>query len=206
MEDMFKVAGASLLLFAGTIGAACAADAPSGGYRGPKDKLHVYLLIGGSVMSGEAEMGEAESEVIDRCYLLNSEGKWEPAKGPLNRYSSMQNSKKVPKLGPGHSFVKAMLEADKDISIGLVVNASENNASLAENWGFKSETYRAARKRATEACRTGTLKGVLWFQDQIREGPVLSNLKDLITSLRVDLQSLNLPFVVGGIAPPGGGC
>jgi len=204
MEGILRVAGTSLFVLAGTIVAACAADALAEGYSGSKDKLHVYLLIGGSVMSGEAEMGAEDADVIDRCYLLNSEGKWEPAKGPLNRYSSIRDAKKDPKLGPGQGFVKAMLEADKDISIGLVVNAGESSDCLAENWGFKSDIYREARKRTTEACKTGTLKGVLWCQDQIREAPVLSNLKNLVTSIRVDCKLLNLPFIVGGFAPPDG--
>ena len=198
MDDMLKVASASLLFLTGIMGAS-AAEAPGGGYHGPQDKLQVYVLIGGSVMNGAAEPGAADAEVIDRCFLLNAEGKWEPAKGPLNRYSSMLNGKEVPKLGPGLSFARAMLETNKEISIGLVVNAGPSRDCLIENWGFKSEVYRDVRKRATEACKTGTLKGVLWYQDMIREAPVLSNLKDLITNLRVDLKLLNLPFIVGDI-------
>jgi uncharacterized protein len=179
-------------------------QASAEGYTGPKDKLHVYLLTGGSVMSGEADMGAADAEVLERCYLLNAEGKWESAKGPLNRYSSIRNAKQLPKLGPGQSFVKAMLAANKDISIGLVVNAGESVECVTEKWGFKSELYRATRKRVTEARKTGTLKGMLWYQDQIKEGPVLSNLKDLIASMRVDFGLLNLPVVVGGMVNPEG--
>lgn len=183
---------------------ALVAQASAEGYRGPKDKLHVYLLTGGSVMSGEAEMGAEDSELLERCYLLNAEGKWEAAKGPLNRYSSIRDVTQLPKLGPGQSFVKAMLAANKDISIGLVVNAGESGNCLTEKWGFKSELYRATRKRVTEACKTGTLKGVLWYQDQIKEAPVLSNLKDLIASLRGDVKLLNLPFIVGSLVDTNG--
>jgi Carbohydrate esterase, sialic acid-specific acetylesterase len=100
-------------------GAAVMASAE--GYQGPKEKLHVYLLTGGAVMAGEAEPGADDAEVLARCYLLNAEGKWEPAQGALNRFSSMRDAKKVPKLGPARSFAKAMLAANKDISLGLVV-------------------------------------------------------------------------------------
>ena len=174
------------------------------GYQGPKEKLHVYLLTGGSVMGGEAEMGAEASQILERCYLLTSEGKWEPAQGALNRYSSLSKGQKLFKLGPARSFAKALLAANPDISLGLVVNAGESGDCPPEKWNYKSETYRATRKRVTEACKTGTLKGMLWYQDQIKEAPVLSNLKDLIASLRGDFAALNLPVVVGGMVDPEG--
>lgn len=168
----------------------------------PKDKLHVYLLVGGARMAGRTEMGDAEAQVIDRCVLLNSEGEWEPAKGPLNRYSSIRNKDAVQKMGPASGFVEAMLEANKDISIGLVVNAGEGTQNYVEHWRFKDDCYREARRRTKLACKTGTLKGVLWQQDTSRIDSSLSYLKDLIGNLRVEFRQLNLPLIVGGLPGP----
>lgn len=152
MERTLKVAGAGLLLLAGTIGVAGAADASVGGYSGPKDELHVYLLIGGSAMSGEAETGGSETEGIGRCYLLNAEGKWEPAKGALNRYSAIRNVNGVQRPGPVRSFAKTMLEANKDVSIGLVVNAGDGSDALVEHYGDNRMFDDPANMRLFAAC------------------------------------------------------
>ncbi len=176
-----------------TVGGVISADLPA------KDKFHVYLLVGGEYMAGRTELAKDDGKVIDRCFLLNEDGKWEPARGRLNRYSSIRNKDAAQKMGPGHGFVEEMLEADKEISIGLIVNAGEGNQNYIEHWRYKDPVYREARRRTREACRTGILKGVLWHQNANRIDSSLSYLKDLVGNLRVDMGMLNLPFVVGGL-------
>lgn len=166
-------------------------------YEGPKEKLHIYLVIGGAAMAGRAALTEEDTGVMDRCYLLNDKDQWEPARNPLNRYSTIRDEKAAQKLGPAYSFAKAMLETDPTIRIGLVVNAGAG-AEL-ESWGIKTNNYRQARRRTGIACKSGVLKGVLWQQagSKTQVPTAMDYLKDLIANLRVDQRDLNLPVILG---------
>lgn len=169
-------------------------------YDGPKEKLHVYLLIGQSNMAGRAPFTEEESGTIERCYLLNTDDQWEPARNPLNRHSTIRKGLGMQKLNPGYHFAKAMLKANPDISIGLVVNAK--GGSTIEQWGIKTEFYREARRRMKKAGETGVLKGILWHQgesDVKKPAGYLDKQMDLIASLRSFLGTPELPFIAGQV-------
>ena len=73
-------------------------------YTGPKEKLHVYLLIGHSNMAGRAPFTKKEAGIIEGCYLLNDKNKWAPAKNPLNTYSTIRKKLKMQKMNPGYTF------------------------------------------------------------------------------------------------------
>lgn len=102
-------------------------------------QLDIYLLIGQSNMSCRAPFAEEESDIIQRCYLLNGTDEWEPAKNPLNRYSTIRKDLSMQKLNPGYTFAKTMLEKNKDISIGLAVNAL--GRSSIRDWLKKNDYY-----------------------------------------------------------------
>lgn len=183
------------LMLAASLGAE---ESLEGSYTGSKEKLEVYLLIGQSNMAGRAPYGKEDAGPIDRCYLLNAQDQWEPARNPLNRYSTIRKDLKVQKMGPGYAFSKAMLEKNKGISIGLVVNA-RGGTSIGE-WKKGSQYYMEALRRAKEAQKTGTLKGILWHQgesDSQKPDGYLKKLKSLISDLRQDLNMAELPFVAG---------
>jgi uncharacterized protein len=166
----------------------------------PPKNLHVYLLIGQSNMAGHAELPEDARDIIDRCWLLNDKNEWEPARNPLNRYSSVGKDAALHKLGPGYGFVRKMLEKDKNIAIGLVVNARDD--AKIDEWIGKSESYWGARKRTKAALESGTLKGVLWHHgegDKDAADGYLDKLQSLIGNLRSDLGDGNLPFIAGQI-------
>ena len=73
-------------------------------YEGPKEKLHIYLLIGQSNMAGRAKFSEEEAKVVDRCFLLNKENKWESAKNPFNRYSTIRKGLNMQRMNRGYRF------------------------------------------------------------------------------------------------------
>lgn len=169
-------------------------------YTGPKDKLHVYLLIGQSNMAGRAPFSGEEAATIDRCYLLNDKDAWEPARNPLNRYSTIRKGLDMQKMNPGFGFSKTMLEANKGISIGLVVNAK--GGTKIEQWKKGSQFYSEAIRRTKEAEKTGTLKGILWHQGESDGGNpdgYADKLKALVGDLRKDLNNPDLPFVAGEV-------
>jgi len=172
----------------------------NGAKNEPKQPLDVYLLIGQSNMAGRAHYGKDEAGVIDRCYLLNEKDQWEPAKNPLNRHSTIRKDLKFQKLGPGYGFSKTILEKNKGISIGLVVNA--RGGTSIDEWKKGSEYYKEALRRTQEAQKTGTLKGILWHQgesDSQNPAEYLDKLKSLIADLRKDLDMVDLPFVAGQV-------
>ena len=170
------------------------------GYDGPKEDLHVYLLIGQSNMAGRAKVPDDIAGVIDRCYLLNDKNEWVPAKNPLNLYSTIRKGEGMQKLGPGYSFAIKMLEANPDISLGLVVNA--RGGSKIEQWLGKTKYYFGARGRTKAAMKSGTLKGILWHQGESNNGNpdgYLDKVKALIGNLRGDFEDTDLPFVAGQV-------
>jgi Carbohydrate esterase, sialic acid-specific acetylesterase/Amidohydrolase len=166
----------------------------------PPENLHLYLLIGQSNMAGRAEIPADAMDIIDRCYLLNDKGVWEPASNPLNRHSSVSKELAMQKLGPGYSFAREMLAKDKDAKIGLIVNAGDSSG--IDGWFGKSELYWGARKRTKAALRDGTLKGILWHQGESDLGAsegYHEKLQTLIANLRADFGDPNLPFIAGQI-------
>ena len=169
-------------------------------YQGPKEKLHVYLLIGQSNMAGRAPFTAEQSSAIESCYLFNDQDKWEPAKNPFNRYSTIRKSLSMQKMNPGYGFVKTMLDDKKDVEIGLVVNAK--GGTRIEQWAKGTQFYNEAVRRAKEAQKTGTLKGILWHQGEgngRNPDGYLAKLDKLISDLRNDLGIKNLPFVAGQV-------
>ena len=164
------------------------------------ENLHIYLLIGQSNMAGRAAIPDDATGVLERCYLLNDKNEWEPAKNPLNRYSTVGKDLGMQKLGPGYSFAKKMLEQNPDIKIGLIVNA--RGGTKIEQWLGKSKLYWGIRGRAKPFKGTGQIKGVLWHQGEGNSGQpeeYLAQLKVLIGNLRSDLDDADLPFVAGQI-------
>ncbi len=169
-------------------------------YQGPKEGLHVYLLIGQSNMAGRAPYGEEDAGVVERCFLLNDKDQWEPAKNPFNRYSTVRKGLNMQKMNPGYTFSQAMLKAQPAVSLGLVVNA-KGGTSINE-WGKGTKFYNEAVRRAKEAQKTGVLKGILWHQGESDSGKpdgYAEKLKALVESLRQDLDAAEVPFVAGKV-------
>lgn len=176
-----------------------AQDKTIASYDGPRDKLHIYLLIGQSNMAGRAPFSKEEAGVIPRCYLLDAQDTWEPAKNPLNRHSTIRKGLGMQKLNPGYSFSKAMLEKDQGICIGLVVNAK--GGSSIKQWSKESKFYKEAVRRTKSALKTGTLRGVLWHQGESdpEDAQYLDKLRLLIKNLRSEFDMPDLPFVAGQV-------
>jgi predicted TIM-barrel fold metal-dependent hydrolase len=164
----------------------------------PPAKRDVYLLLGDSSMAGGAAIPDDAAEVLDRCFLLDDKNEWEPARNPLNRYSTIADKATVQALGPGYEFARTLLERDKNLTLGLIVNAG-NDAKI-EGWLGKSELYRGARKRARAGIKEDSeIKGVLWQQGQgdlAAPDGYLEKLQTLVSNLRTDFNHPHLPVVV----------
>ena len=162
--------------------------------------MHIYLLIGQSNMAGRAPYTEQESAVIDSCFLLNGEDKWEPAKNPLNMYSTIRKNISMQKYSLGYSFAQTMLDRQPGTTIGLVVNAK--GGTKIEQWAKGTQFYNEALRRARIAQKNGTIKGILWHQGESNSSSpdsYLAKLQSLIEDLRNDLNLPKLPFVAGQV-------
>jgi hypothetical protein len=151
-------------------------------------------------MVGQAPFAKDDTGAINRAYLLNNKNQWEPAKNPLNRYSTIKKKFAIQKMNPGYTFAKTMLEKDRNISIGLVSNA--RGSTEIDEWKRGSKCYSEAVRRTKKAQETGILKGILWHQgegDFLNPETYLVKLSELIANLRKDLAEPNLLFVAGEI-------
>lgn len=75
----------------------------------PADRFDVYLLIGQSNMAGRGPMiGSDTTQIIDGVWLLNAQGEPEPARAPLNRYSTIRKEIQQQQIGIGVGFGEMM--------------------------------------------------------------------------------------------------
>jgi predicted TIM-barrel fold metal-dependent hydrolase len=195
MIKKFKIHHLLLALLVASCGMVFAGEECNAKDPTSKD-LHIYLLIGDSGMAGTAEIPADANDVIDRCYLFNDKNEWEPARNSLNRYSSVGKEAGLQKLGPGYAFARKMLEKDKNISIGLVVNAC--GESKMEDWLGKTDRFMKTRQRIKPNREDGTLKGAIWFHGASpSDAPdaYIGGLKSLIGNVRDHFNDASLPFV-----------
>lgn len=159
----------------------------------------LYLLIGQSNMAGRAPIPEGADQNIANCFLLNNDGKWETAKNPLNRYSSVRKNLKLQKLGLGYSFAKQMIKEEPDTQLGLVVNAL--GGTKIDAWQKGSKLYNEAVKKIKIAKNSGKLRGILWHQGESNKDDVeyAGKLEQLIKDLRNEFGQQKLPIVIGKI-------
>lgn len=171
----------------------------------PKEKLHLYLLIGQSNMAGRGYVEEQDTVGNPRILRLNRLGDWEIAKEPLHFDKSTAG------VGPGFRFAKEMLlTEDEDVVIGLIPCAA--GGSGIEHWRIgefweqtKSYPYNDAVVRTKLAMKDGTLKGILWHQGESDMSPektasYLENLVELVAALRQEFNLPKVAFVAGEIA------
>ena len=168
----------------------------------PKERVHLYLLIGQSNMAGRGVMDDDDRQPVAGVFMLDAENRWQPARHPLHF-----DRPSMAGVGLGLDFARTMLEHDRgtgggDMAIGLIPSAM--GGTRLSQWLPGEELYEQAVTRTNAAKRCGVLKGVLWHQGEsdAKEGLARSYAKRLsamIEALRNDLGEPELPFVMGEI-------
>ncbi len=165
----------------------------------PKDKLHLYLLIGQSNMVGRDKTGMADQPTHSRVLMLKTDLTWAAACDPLP-YEEDSGGVGV---GPGMTFGRVLAERDETVTIGLV--AAAWGGTPMRRWGKGADLYEKAIVRAKAAQKQGVLKGILWQQgesDSYTEPLARSykaKLVKLIADLREELGAPDVPFITGEI-------
>lgn len=165
-------------------------------------ELDLFLFIGQSNMAGRGYITDNYKDNIKNTYLLTPNGDMEPARNPLNKYSTIRKRLDLQGVGPAYSFAKAMTDKTGR-PLGLVVNA--RGGSSINSWmkGAKDNYYDEALSRIRQAMKFGTLKAIIWHQgesDSNDPTAYILKLQELIANLRKDLNDTKLPFIVGELA------
>ncbi len=165
----------------------------------PKN-LDIYLLIGQSNMSGRGPMIASDTlTTIDGAWLFKDSLTWEPARNPLNRYSTLEAGSTANQVGPGFGFAMELHRLLPAKQFGLVVNA--RGGSAIASWLKPGKYYTDMLTRTRQAVKSGTLKGILWHQGEsdAADTDYVAKLKGLMDSLRKDLGNPVLPVIAGQI-------
>lgn len=170
----------------------------------PKEKFHLYLLIGQSNMAGRGIVEPRDTVGTPRILRLNRQGEWEVAKDPLHF------DKAAAGVGPGTTFARAMLAGEaEDVTIGLIPCAAGGSGidrwKTGEFWEqTRSFPYDDALLRTHLAMRDGTLRGILWHQGEADSSPAKAaayqpKLEALVAALRREFRAPEVPFVAGEV-------
>ena len=161
----------------------------------PREKFHLYLLIGQSNMAGRGLVEAQDRQPHPRVLTLNKEGQWVPAVDPIHF------DKPIAGVGLGTTFGKVMAERDPTVTIGLIPSAV--GGTPISRWQKGADLYEAALKRAQAAAPHGVFQGILWHQGEADSGKeetakiYAAKLDVMIATWRKDLEQPNLPVVVG---------
>lgn len=162
----------------------------------PKEKLHLYLLIGQSNMAGRGMIEGAEPVSKLRLLKFSPRDAWAPCVDPLHL-----DKPAIVGVGLGTSFAREMADADPGITVGLIPCAV--GGTPLSRWEKGGDLYEQALKSARLAMKDGTIKGILWHQGESDSGAeetaksYASRLAGMVAALRTDLGAGELPFVAG---------
>lgn len=168
----------------------------------PKEKLHLYLLVGQSNMAGRGKVEPQDQMPHPRILMLDKQDQWRPAIDPLHF-----DKPPVVGVGLGSQFAREIVADDPQVVIGLIPCAV--GGSPIATWqpgGYhaqtKSHPYDDALRRAKLALQVGQLRGILWHQGesdcQAELVPVYEQqLHDLIARFRQELNAPRVPFILG---------
>ncbi|GEM_PF-170709 len=134
----------------------------------PLLEFDIYLMIGQSNCAGRGYMIESDTtDIIPGVWLLNAEGKPEPAKAPFNRYSNIRKDISMQMIGPAVGFAPVMHEkTGRNI---LIIQNAKGGSGLGE-WQDKDPEaitlLDSTLMRAVPALKYGKLKGIVWHQGE----------------------------------------
>ena len=197
-----------LLLVVALLVAAPDCEARPNVKRKEKGEYDIFLLIGQSNMAGRGKLLEADTlKDIEGVWLLNSEGKPEPARNPLNKYSTIRKRYGMQQMSPGYGFSTKVHEKTGR-KILLVHNA---RGGTRVSWWLPDSDYATpnyyseAVRRAKVAMKYGKLRAILWHQgcgdsEDENRPHYMERLARLAENLRKDLNAPNVPFIAGELA------
>lgn len=167
----------------------------------PKDKFHLFLLVGQSNMAGRGVVEEQDKTPHPRVLMLSKDGKWVPATDP------MHFDKPSVGVGLGKTFGQIIADANPGVTIGLIPCAVGGSHIDAWKPGefyapTKSHPWDDMANRVAIALPAGTLKGILWHQGEADSSLELAQsyepkLHDLVSRMRKEVNAPDATFIAG---------
>jgi len=170
---------------------------PLTGERGVQ--MDIFLLVGQANMAGRGPVPKRSKGVLPKTYLLNEADEWEPARHPLNRYSTIRKSDEgLQGFGPGGDFAAELIRLRVSSSVGLIVNC--RGGTRIDEWLPGTRYFDEAARRASTTSAAGEISAILWHQGESdAENPeYLSRLTSLIAGFRNEIGAC-VPFVAGQV-------
>lgn len=165
-------------------------------------RLYLFLLIGQSNMAGRGIPEADDQQPHPRVWMLTKEQTWVPARDPMHF-----DKPAVVGVGPGLAFAKKLASTNPAMNIGLIPSAVGGSGIDVWKPGAyyeptKSHPYDDAIQRARKALEQGQLAGILWHQGESDSQPERAaaygpKLVELVERLRKDLNTPDVPFIVG---------
>ncbi len=167
----------------------------------PREKFHLFLLVGQSNMAGRGTVEAQDRTPHPRVLMLDKADAWVPAIDPLHFDKSAAG------VGLGKTFATLYAEAHPGITVGLIPCAV--GGSPIDAWKpdafykpTNSHPWDDAMRRAQLALKSGTLSGILWHQGESDSNAKLApgyeaKLHVLIARMRKELGAPEVPFIVG---------
>lgn len=162
----------------------------------PPADLQLFLLAGQSNMAGRGVVEAQDKAPLPRVYMLTKDLEWKAAVDPLHF-----DKPGVAGVGLARSFARELTKSNPAASIGLIP-AAFGGTSLDE-WKPGGKLYSEAVARARTGMKSGKLRGILWHQGESDSGKEETSKsyrdrwRQVIGSLREDLNAANVPVVVG---------
>ena len=168
----------------------------------PKEKFHLFLLVGQSNMAGRGTVTPQDKTPHPRVLMLDQAGEWVPAVDPIHF-----DKPGIAGVGLGRTFAIAIAEANPGVTVGLIPCAV--GGSPIDSWQpgvfyqpTKNPPWDDGVRRAKIALKSGTIKGILWHQGESDSTAELApayeaKLHDLIARLRGELSAPEVPFMAG---------
>jgi hypothetical protein len=158
-------------------------------------RLDLFLLAGQSNMAGRGKVGPDDKVPDPHVWMLTQARQWAPAIDPIHF-----DKPDLAGVGPGRTFGIVIAQSQTNVQVGLVPCAF--GGTSIDEWKKGGKFYTDAIERAKAAMARGTFKAILWHQGESDLGKgdltgYLAKLHTLIADFRADLNSPELPFIVG---------
>lgn len=162
-------------------------------------------------MAGRGYMIPQDTAVMERVWLLDESGTPVPASNPLNKYSTVRKGLEMQQISPGTMFGETVakktgrkiLQVVNALGVSNIRSWMKDSPAIKDKCSIGYDTlqlYSEAVRRAQQAMKYGTPRGILWHQGESNFGNPQEYriyLKRLAADLRKDLNGRKIPFIAG---------
>ncbi|WP_312430677.1 sialate O-acetylesterase [Lacrimispora sp.] len=154
-----------------------------------------FLMLGQSNMAGRGFIHEVSPIYSERIQMLRN-GRWQMMTEPINY------DRPVSGISLAASFADAWCQINEKDPIGLIPCAE--GGSTLDDWAIDGVLFKHAVNEAKFAVRNSELTGILWHQGESDSTNgnykvYYKKLLSIIETLRKELNSPNIPLIIGGL-------